>query len=410
MTAPAAAASGAGVPKIDRHIGIKSYYTGAAGCGGRIKSEPGDFAVREILSEASQKSIRQEGDYAVYSLTKRGADTAHCLGDIYRRHRVRLKALGRKDSAAHTTQYVCAVSKHCRLASFATPRYDVSLLGYARRPLTARAMVANRFDIVIRDCTRTIQDAALKGIVPNHYGYQRFGSRRPFNHMVGRAIMRRDFEEAVRLILYAESEYDAPRHADMRRRLREAATHQERLEIMPVSMDTERALVLSLDEGGGDCRRAILLLPLHLRRLYVQAYQSYLFNLTLSAAVSLGHGLAEPRDGDVCFDASDRLGRYDSLPGQRLALPMLGYAYYKKTRFDGIIRDVMREEGIAPADFYDKSMQEMSLEGGFRQAAITCADYVVSGRRVSFTLSRGSYATTVLREVIKPADPVLAGF
>ncbi len=55
-------------------------------------------------------------------------------------------------------------------------------------------------------------------------------------------------------------------------------------------------------------------------------------------------------------------------------------------------------------------MQEISSEGGFRQAAIQCTDYSSHDATVEFTLSRGSFATILLREIMKPEDPILAGF
>jgi tRNA pseudouridine13 synthase len=55
-------------------------------------------------------------------------------------------------------------------------------------------------------------------------------------------------------------------------------------------------------------------------------------------------------------------------------------------------------------------MQEASSEGGFRQAAIHCSDYSAHDNVVEFSLSRGSFATILLREIMKPQDPMLAGF
>ena len=60
--------------------------------------------------------------------------------------------------------------------------------------------------------------------------------------------------------------------------------------------------------------------------------------------------------------------------------------------------------------FFIKEMQEVSSEGGFRQAAIHCTDYVSEKNKVEFSLSRGSFATILLREIMKPSDPILAGF
>ena len=70
----------------------------------------------------------------------------------------------------------------------------------------------------------------------------------------------------------------------------------------------------------------------------------------------------------------------------------------------------MQQEEITPKDFFIKEMQEASSEGGFRQAAIHCTDYSAHGNVVDFSLSRGSFATILLREIMKPTDPLLAGF
>ena len=65
---------------------------------------------------------------------------------------------------------------------------------------------------------------------------------------------------------------------------------------------------------------------------------------------------------------------------------------------------------MSPKDFFVKEMQEISGEGGFRHAVMLCRDFASSPPHVSFTLSRGSYATMLLREIIKPSDPVALGF
>ena len=55
-------------------------------------------------------------------------------------------------------------------------------------------------------------------------------------------------------------------------------------------------------------------------------------------------------------------------------------------------------------------MQEVSSEGGFRQAAIHCSSYSQHDDVVEFSLSRGSFATVLLREIMKPKEPLIVGF
>ena len=61
-------------------------------------------------------------------------------------------------------------------------------------------------------------------------------------------------------------------------------------------------------------------------------------------------------------------------------------------------------------DFFSKEIQEISSEGGFRNSTIKCDNYDVNDNIVSFSLSRGSFATIVLREIIKPENPLASGF
>ena len=63
-----------------------------------------------------------------------------------------------------------------------------------------------------------------------------------------------------------------------------------------------------------------------------------------------------------------------------------------------------------PKDFFSKEMQEISNEGGFRNSSIKCDDYKIKDNVVSFLLSRGSFATIVLRELMKPHNPLASGF
>ena len=120
--------------------------------------------------------------------------------------------------------------------------------------------------------------------------------------------------------------------------------------------------------------------------------------------------LFDSQEGDVCFDHKDALGKFLKGADQRLAIPLVGYSYYKKTRFDYYISKILEEEEISPKDFYIKEMQELSNEGGFRQAVISCSCFSVNDNIVEFTLSRGSFATILLREILKPENPLSSGF
>ncbi len=397
------------IPRIDSHVGIGAYATGSQGIGGSIRDTPESFRVDEVISDGALASIREGPGYAVYVLEKRNIDTAHALSGILDKTGIRLKALGLKDASAVTRQFVCSVGRGRSLERFAAERFSIERIGFARRPLSKRDMVGNGFRIRISGHGPGLEDFAEHGRILNFYGYQRFGSRRPVTHLVGEAILRRDFGRAVELILSYAPWHGSGEDAGVRRDLSDAANYRRCLGTVPPRMDTERAVLRGMVEHG-DPLRALRSIPVQMRRFYVQAYQSYLFNRTLSEAFAQGEDLFGPREDDVCFGADGAIGKSAGEPGSRLAVPFVGHSYYRKTRFHRHVSAVLESEGVSPGDFFIKEMQEVSGEGGFRQSAIRCTGYAAGGDTVEFTLSRGSFATILLREIMKPADPILAGF
>lgn len=396
------------IPDIDSTVGMLCYSTKSSGCGGSIKASPEDFDVSEIISAGAESSIKEDGPYPVYSLAKKNIDTNHALSDILKKTRTRLYSMGLKDANATTTQYVYSKNKTAGIAGFQSSRYALRRLGYTQEPLSKKHMIANRFTIKISD-----NDSDFSGFdgyqgILNYYGYQRFGSTRPVTHLIGKALVQKRYSDAIDYILSHTSRYDSAENTQIRSEMADPSRYKEVYPRIPPRMDLERTIVGEL-VNGADALHAIRKLPVQMRRFYVQAYQSYLFNLTLSGAYEYGEDLFAPKDGDVCYDAGAILGKYTKGSDQRLAIPVVGYAYYKKTRFDYYISKIIREQGITPADFYIKDLQEASNEGGFRNASIGVRDFEAS-RDVRFTLSRGCFATILMREIIKPQEPLSAGF
>jgi tRNA pseudouridine13 synthase len=398
------------IPKIDSSIGIFVYSTDFAGIGGKIRSSQEDFFVSEILDQRTLSKISQTGNYAVFRLKKHGIDTNHVLSEIFKIHGLRLKALGLKDASATTEQFVCDTSTSKSPEKFSTNRYELTRVGFVAKPLTKKDMVGNHFKIKIQDADfAKIVDFNEHDRILNFFGYQRFGSKRPVSHLIGKAILQNDFELAVHLLLSFSSEHDSVENNKIRKMLEDKSNYTTALQEIPHQMDIER-IILSEMVQHGDSIKAIRAIPLSLRRFFVHAFQSYVFNCTMSQAFEYGEELFLPKEGDVCFDKKNNLGRYQNDPDQRLAIPLVGYSYSKKNRFDYQISKVLEKEQIHAKDFFSKEMQEVSDEGGFRQAAIKCEEFSITEPFLSFTLSRGSYATILLREIMKPLDPILAGF
>jgi len=397
------------IPKLDSQIGISVYSTNFSGIGGKIRIEPEDFQVSELISDKAKNSIKEENGYAVYKLKKKKIDTNHALSGIFRKKGIRLKSLGLKDASAVTEQFVCSGNKGIGIDNFSSDKYSLEKLGFVKKPLSKKDMIGNHFKIKISESENNLESFTEIDKILNFYGYQRFGSKRPVTHLIGRAILHRDFKKAVDLILSFRSVFDSKENNEIREKLSDKSNYKQYFDKVPLPMDIERIVLKEMIEHG-EAIRAIRAIPVSMRRFYVQAYQSFLFNQSLSSAFLDGENLFESQSGDVCFDKNGIIGKYVKGMDQNLALPFVGYSYYKKTRFDYQISKVLEQEEISPKDFFIKEMQEVSSEGGFRQAAIHCSNYSLHGNVVEFSLSRGSFATILLREIMKPQDPIIAGF
>ncbi len=397
------------IPEIDSKIGISVYTTKFEGSGGKIRTTPEDFKVYEIISDKSLKLISTEGDYAVFNLAKKKIDTNHALSDIFRKTGLRLKALGLKDAYAVTEQFVCSNNKGRSIDNYSSSKYSLKKIGFVKKPLSKKNMIGNKFSIKIVDAKKNITEFKEQDKILNFYGYQRFGSKRPVTHLIGKAILQRNFEKAVELILSFRSSYDSKENNEIREKLQDKANYEQYLDQIPKQMDIERMVIREMISSK-DPQKSIRKVPLSVRRFYVQSYQSFLFNHTLSSAFVDGEDLWQPQEGDICFDLLGILGKFLKGKDQRLAIPFVGYSYYKKTRFNYQISKILESEEISPKDFFVKEMQEVSNEGGFRQASIDCTNYSAKDDTVEFALSRGSFATILLRELMKPKDPLYSGF
>ena len=388
------------IPQIDKEIGISVYTTKSSSISGKIKQNENDFSVKEVLSEKAIDSFDNDEGHAVYLLKKSGIDTNHALADIEKRYGLVLKSLGLKDANAKTEQYVYAYKKINSLEEYNGKKYSAQRVGFVKKPISKKDMLGNYFEIRVSDLNDALPSFSGNENILNFFGYQRFGSKRPITHLVGKSIIKGDYEEAIEYLLSFSSKYDSEKNNEIRKLISERNSESEIIELLPYSMDIERNLLRQLSNDN-DSKNAIRSIPLTLRRFYIQAYQSFLFNKTLSLAYEFEEQLFAPENDDVCFDKNFVLGKFENDSSQKLAIPLVGHSYYKKSRFDYYIKKVLEEELLTPKDFFIKDFQELSIDGGFRNASINYLNFQIHENLIKFQLSRGSYATIVLREILK---------
>lgn len=415
--------------ETEKAVGITVYVTEGAPCTARAKSQFGDFVVEEQVELTGLVQTDTPGYFPLYRVEKRQIDTLHMAEELADALRSKVSYGGLKDKKADAVQYATPTSvRASRPIVVERERFTARLVGYVPKPLSRGAVAGNRFEITLRDCCgeigRRIEDVyrlAKARKLPNFYGLQRFGSSGAGTHRIGKAMVTGNIEEAVRVMI------SEPRKTD-REAARAAIEAVEKgdyaaaLRLLPPGKDIEALVLRELSRHPTDWVKALRAVPLKVRRLYVQAYQSAIFNRTLSGAIAAGEDISELAKGDNWAEASEDglvtsrvMGVRD--PPTARAVPMVqtvGYAFRDYgSRFDSFVSRVLDSEGVRPSQFYLPDMQEVSSEGGFRRPhlAVRDASSEVRGEtaRLSFTLGRGQYATVLLREIAKPDDPALAG-
>ncbi|MDM7911675.1 MAG: tRNA pseudouridine(13) synthase TruD [Methanotrichaceae archaeon] len=419
-------------PEQDRALGMEYYITDAPGCGGILRSSSEDFVVDEVYENLSYEG----GRYLVLEVEKKDWDTHHLIREMSRQLRISQKRFGwagTKDKRAVTSQRISIMNlNESELQRITLPDLKIKVLGRTNRSVGLGDLLGNKFRIKIREpncnidpkegmakITREIQEH--KG-VPNYFGVQRFGEARPVTHRVGEALVRGKIEEAVLTYLAMPFPGELESTREARRKLWENRDVAEALKSFPDYLHYEVAMLNYLVSHPGDYAGSFGVLSQNLRRLFVHAYQSYLFNKILSRRLAAGLSLNRAVDGDVvCFVRNDLpdTGKLQAVTDENLdavnrlvergrayvTLPLIGFESTLAKGAEGEIeRSVLREEGVSPEDFRIPANPDLGSRGARRAALLKVSPQVRVEEgfvELEFFLPAGSYATVVLREYMK---------
>jgi tRNA pseudouridine13 synthase len=391
---------------------LTARYTGT---GGVIKEVPEDFLVEEI----PLYSPCGEGEHLYVEVEKQGLTTFDLLSRLARTLGVRERELGYaglKDARATTRQTVSIPGvKPDQVLGLELEGVRILSARFHRNKLRPGHLAGNRFTIRIRQIREGSLDEArdvlhvLQNVgVPNRFGSQRYGSLGN-SHLIGGALLRQNFEEAARQIVGDPSMISNERWRTGAERFA-AGDLEGALAALPARYRDERRMIHALIEGRS-ARAAVLGMPRKLLRLYLSAYQSQLFDrmvtMRLSTLDILWAGdMAWKHDNGACFFVEDpafeqpRADRFEISPSG----PLFGY---KTTLARG-------QAGLMEESLLDKEklrLKDFRLEGGLGmegerrplRVPLNGVDVTADGADLvlAFSLPKGSYATSVLREVMK---------
>lgn len=459
------------VSKLEKSVGIEVFITSSPGVGGIIRDNIEDFIVEEVLVDGSKAQTDRTVDsgdaraldssltrnrYLICVLAKRNRDTLSAVKAVADHIGVnvgRVQIAGLKDARAVTAQHITIEDVSIDdVRGVKIKDIELYPVGYFHSRLSSFYLFGNRFNITIRSIShsesatrkrtaRIAEELGSVGGVPNFFGHQRFGTIRPITHLVGKAIIQGNLPKAALLFLAKPSPYEHSASREARETLHRTRDFKQALSEFPRHLRYERVMIKHLAEEPEDYVGAFRRLPLKLRELFVQAYQSCLFNRFLSRRIAAGLPLNRAENGDYVVSVQrsglPMASMYKMVGGEnivevnkaitagkmRLALPLIGFKQHPSRGFQGEIeRAILEEESVEMARFKVAAIPEICLRGELRCALTPLRDFAVDGiskepvdaskckMGLSFMLYRSSYATVVLRELMKPRSPIRSGF
>ena len=434
--------------KVEEFLGIQSYVTQGRGIGGVIKLRPEDFLTWEILADGLNAREAYEswsglsrgvGDLVLAVMRKRKVDTIRAATIIAKDLGIKpgmIGVCGIKDKMSISWQFITLPSTSITSNGLKlNETIHLLPLRYTSRKLTSKDLAKNVFEIMIRnidgdaeEALEIIRELRSKGL-PNYYGHQRFGIARPITPIIGRLMMEGKVEEAVITFLTAYSPLESSKNREARKRLSEDFDPRKALEYFPKTLRYERAVLNHLARRPNDYLGALRSLPLRLRRIMVEAVSALIFNKTLSRIVSsnllseleLGDlvvkldifGRPEPgRPVEVVRGNIDRIERLVKQGRYGVVLPVPGYlSPIPKSGKGELFLRVLEELGIDLKMFRLRVVPEASTRGSLRPILVArwgCRLLEADGSslRLLMELPPGSYATILLREIMKPRSPL----
>ncbi|MEK6892476.1 MAG: tRNA pseudouridine(13) synthase TruD [Nanoarchaeota archaeon] len=327
----------------------------------QIKRTPEEFIVKEI----SKINTKENGQYAYFLLKKTNYSTVRALEVLSEKLKIPLKNIGfagNKDRNAVTEQAISVFKGSRNIENLNLRNIKLKYLGNGKEPISLGDLEGNEFTIVMWNLSdnevKKIKNLEKKTInVPNLFGPQRFSNN---NHLVGKAVIKKDFKKAVELILENEG-------------------------------GIELQIKEYLKNNKNDYAGALRLIPLKTRKLFIHSYQSLLFNRTIDEYLK---------------------NNKEEKKIKNIQVPIIGFNLelnsIKNKELKNIIKKIVEEEKISPRDFIISQMPELTSEGTSRNLFFELNDLKVLETsedglnesmkkiKINFTLPKSCYATTLL--------------
>lgn len=409
---------------LPRGYVTEAHGAGGAGVGGRIKVRPEDFLVDELpLYEPSGR-----GEHVYLGIEKNRVSHGELVATLSRRFHVRPDAVGfagMKDKHGVTRQ---TVSIHLiddpPSTDLGHERIKVLWASRHRNKLRRGHLRGNRFSIRIRDVEPTKAPLVAQQLrrleavgVPCSFGPQRFGYRRN-NHLIGRSLVLQRWVEALDELLGSGGS-TFPEYQRERRLLYDDGRFDEAAALWTPADRAELIAIKALAKGQPPMK-ACRAVGRTTFSFWISALQSAMFNHVLEQRLERGD-LAWIEEGDVMWKHAN--GRVFTLTADEVDDPEI---HRRLEAFEiSPTGPLWGDEMIEPRGA-TRALEEEALRAyGFTRETFLGSPRVPNGARrplraslrnvevdggvdehggyirTAFDLPPGTYATVVLREVMR---------
>ncbi|AXI25867.1 tRNA pseudouridine(13) synthase TruD [Methanofervidicoccus sp. A16] len=393
----------------------------------KIRQLPEDFIVEEILDE----NALDEGDaFNLYLLKKINMENLRTLSYISKKFKIPLKEIGYcglKDRHAITIQHITIPAKYGVL-SLREKNLELKYLRKVGNSLKLGQLAGNKFKITIRylkkeylpDIGENLKKLHLG--VPNYYDTQRFGSVYRSGEFIAKEYMMGNYEEALKIILTRYKKSENKLIKDLKRYIRSHwGDWRSIIRYMEDRGIRDRMFhnIIRYLEGGGEEERfkeAFKYVDIRLKKLFVSAYQSYLWNESVKSLLKKyipkeDRTYMDYNCGTFLFYKDIEEDVLNTLKDE--TFPTITHDLDTKDvkeEYWKIIEDILKKEGLRIEDFnrlldlskpsYTErrilSIPEEIRYGEFLEDELNKGRYKIT---VEFQLKKGCYATMIVKRI-----------
>jgi tRNA pseudouridine13 synthase len=430
-------------PDFEHQIGIETYSIHKPGVGGKIRVRIDDFHVTELFLYPPKKD---NGHFTIAEVSARNWETHTLVNEIASRlhfSQRRISFAGNKDKRAWSTQLMSFE----RLAPEHLSQLNIKDVSFENIyqsdvPVRIGDLLGNRFEITVRNIDSAILPEQIKTLIspletwggfPNFYGIQRFGVIRPITHLVGKYIVQGEFEKAAMTYVAHPMSGENETTYALREELEKTRNYAKAFQTYPDALNFEKAMLNKLLQNPNDFIGAFKELPKNLLLMFVNAYESILFNKILSERIRRKIPIHHAIVGDIICPVRKNIVTNDFIPVRDANLDKVNKQISKKKavvsglligcdtvfaegEMGEIEHAIIESEKIDPRDFIIPEVPFLSSSGTRRPllALLPSLEWKLhvdelqeenQALTLRFDLQKGCYATCLLREIMKSNDP-----